>query len=118
MKTFFKILVLICIFFCSVPANAQKAPVAYTDTISAIEQTIYLTNPEHKNAVVSSNSHNFDILTLRRNKQTYSANTVFKASPQSKLLALIFAQNYNRVILSKSNKVSLNLKNEINTRAP
>ena len=103
--------------FVSLCANAsEKLPVA--DTISATPTMIYVADNESENSIVSSNFYNSEIVNLTEHKQNFSASNLYKASAQVKFLSIIFAQNYNRVLLSKSHKISHLLRNEICTRAP
>ena len=88
------------------------------DTISSVPAFVYVADNETENSISSSNFYNAEILSLGGQKQTYSSSDLFKTSVQNKLLAQIYAQNYNKVLLSKFHKISYFLRNEICTRAP
>ena len=118
MKNFLKIFCVIVMCFVSLAAGANEDLSTNTDKISSVELVIYPSDNETENAISSSNYYNAEIISLSGQKQTYNCSTLYKASAQARLIAQIFAQNYNRVLLSKSHKISNILRNEICTRAP
>ena len=88
------------------------------DSISSAPAIVYPADNETENSISSSNFYNAEILSLNTQKQSYNASNLYKTSAQLKLLSQIFTQNYNRVLLSKTHKISYFLRNEICTRAP
>ena len=118
MKNFLKIVILIFMCFVSAGAGASGDIPVKTDNISPVVQVIYPDDNETENSVVSSNFYNTEIVNLSEHKQNFSASNLYKTSAQDKFLSVIFTQNYNRVFLSKTHKISYFLRNEICTRAP
>lgn len=117
MKNFLKIFFVIIFSFVSLSAFAVDSVFLNADNISPVVQVIYPADNETENSISSSNYYNAEILNLKEQKPLYISSALSKASPQSKFLAYILAQNLNCDLL-KSNKISNLLKTEICTRAP
>ncbi len=118
MKNIFKLFFIVCLFFVSACANAFDTQ-KNTDYIKAVQtQNIFTAGNSQETSVVSSNSQSSEIYLQNDNKENYTGGNLFKASSQAKFLQEIFAQNYNKSFLSKSQKISPILRNEICTRAP
>ena len=118
MKVLLRIFCILVMIFVPSFCQANDGENIALDTISSVPAFVYVADNETENSISSSNFYNAEILSLGGQKQTYSSSDLFKTSVQNKLLAQIFAQNYNKVFLSKSHKISYFLRNEICTRAP
>ena len=117
MKIFLKLICVFLLCFVSLSVSA-KENLYNCDAVKSVPAFVYVADNETENSISSSNYYNAQIILLNTHKQTYNCLNLYKASAQSKFLAQIFAQKYNRSYLSKSHKISFLLKNEINTRAP
>jgi hypothetical protein len=118
MKILFRIFCILVMFFVPTFCQASDSGNVTVDTISSVPAFVYVADSETENSISSSNYYNAEVLSLNPQRQSYNLSNLYKTSGQLKILTQIFTQNYNRVFLSKTHKISYFLRNEICTRAP
>lgn len=122
MKNFLKMFFTLLLFLISIVGEcvcpAAEISTKISDSIYSPTQVFLIVDNEVENYIASSNFRGFEISASSNKKESFAKGDLNKTSPQRKLLQIIFAQNYNKTLLSESHKISPYLKNEICTRAP
>ena len=73
---------------------------------------------DNESQIAASNSHNTELTSANLEKNSHNITNIDKVATERKIVAQIFALNYNKILYSASHRISLYLRNEVCTRAP
>ncbi len=126
MKNFFKIFFIVVCFLVTLGVcksgvnigsfNLDNRPVV-SESISVPHQVL-VSPDDNESQIAASNSHNTELTSANFKKNSHNISNIDKVATERKIVAQIFASNYNKILYSASHRISLYLRNEVCTRAP
>ena len=88
-----------------------------SESISVPHQVL-VSPDDNESQIAASNSHNTELTSANLKKNSHNITNIDKVATERKIVAQIFALNYNKILYSASHRISLYLRNEVCTRAP
>lgn len=126
MKNFLKIFFIVVCFLvtfgvCKSDVNIGSFDINNKSIISesiSVPHQVLVSPDDNESQIAASNSHNSELTSANLKKNSHNITNIDKVATERKIVAQIFALNYNKILYSASHRISLYLRNEVCTRAP
>lgn len=126
MKNFFKIFFIVVCFLvtlgvCKSDVNIGSFDINNKSIVSesiSVPHQVLVSPDDNESQIAASNSHNTELTSANLKKNSHNITNIDKVATERKIVAQIFALNYNKILYSASHRISLYLRNELCTRAP
>ena len=126
MKNFLKIFFIVVCFLvtlgvCKSGANIGSFDINNKSIVSesiSVPHQVLVSPDDNESQIAASNSHNSELTSANLKKNSHNITNIDKVATERKIVAQIFALNYNKILYSASHRISLYLRNEVCTRAP
>lgn len=126
MKNFLKIFFIVVCFLvtlgvCESCVNIGSFDINNKSIVSesiSVPHQVLVSPDDNESQIAASNSHNTELTSANLKKNSHNITNIDKVATERKIVAQIFALNYNKNLYSASHRISLYLRNEVCTRAP
>ncbi len=126
MKIFLKIFFIVVCFLvtlgvCKSGVNIGSFDINNKSIVSesiSVPHQVLVSPDDNESQIAASNSHNTELTSANLKKNSHNITNIDKVATERKIVAQIFALNYNKILYSASHRISLYLRNEVCTRAP
>lgn len=126
MKNFLKIFFIVVCFLvtlcvCKSGVNIDSFDINNKSIVSesiSVPHQVLVSPDDNESQIAASNSHNTELTSANLKKNSHNITNIDKVATERKIVAQIFALNYNKILYSASHRISLYLRNEVCTRAP
>lgn len=126
MKIFLKIFFIVVCFLvtlgvCKSDVNIGSFDINNKSIVSesiSVPHQVLVSPDDNESQIAASNSHNTELTSANLKKNSHNITNIDKVATERKIVAQIFALNYNKILYSASHRISLYLRNEVCTRAP
>lgn len=126
MKNFLKIFFIVVCFLvtlgvCKSGVNIDSFDINNKSIVSesiSVPHQVLVSPDDNESQIAASNSHNTELTSDNLKKNSHNITNIDKVATERKIVAQIFALNYNKILYSASHRISLYLRNEVCTRAP
>lgn len=126
MKNFLKIFFIVVCFLvtlgvCKSDVNIGSFDINNKSIVSesiSVPHQVLVSPDDNESQIAASNSHNTELTSANFKKNSHNITNIDKVATERKIVAQIFALNYNKILYSASHRISLYLRNEVCTRAP
>lgn len=126
MKNFLKIFFIVVCFLvtlgvCKSCVNIGSFDINNKSRVSesiSVPHQVLVSPDDNESQIAASNSHNTELTSANLKKNSHNITNIDKVATERKIVAQIFALNYNKILYSASHRISLYLRNEVCTRAP
>ncbi len=126
MKNFLKIFFIVVCFLvtlgvCKSGVSIDSFDINNKSIVSesiSVPHQVLVSPDDNESQIAASNSHNTELTSANLKKNSHNITNIDKVATERKIVAQIFALNYNKILYSASHRISLYLRNEVCTRAP
>ena len=126
MKNFLKIFFIVVCFLvtlgvCKSSVNIGSFDINNKSIVSesiSVPHQVLVSPDDNESQIAASNSHNTELTSANLKKNSHNITNIDKVATERRIVAQIFALNYNKILYSASHRISLYLRNEVCTRAP
>lgn len=126
MKNFLKIFFIVVCFLvtlgvCKSCVNIDSFDINNKSIVSesiSVPHQVLVSPDDNESQIAASNSHNTELTSANLKKNSHNITNIDKVATERRIVAQIFALNYNKILYSASHRISLYLRNEVCTRAP